>query len=536
MKIKAFLILVIILAAILRLWDLTNYPAGFNADEASIGYNAYSILKTGRDEYGQFLPLNFKSFGDYKPGLYFYFVIPFIWLLGLAEFAVRLPSAILGIATVYLIYFLSKQIFNNKNIALLSAFLLAITPWHIHFSRGGWESNAATFFITLGFLLFLKGLEKANFLFWSLLSFLISIYLYQSPRLLVPLFLISLIFLYNRHLLKKLKNLTIFIPILFILSLPLFGEFLTGQGAARFSGLSFLSDPGPGSRTNELRGQHLNPSSLYSIILHNKFTSYGPSFLGHYLDHFSSQFLFIRGEDVIRNKVPETGQFYLVQAMFLILGIMYLTRSKLEHKKLLLAWLIISPTASAMTFQTPNALRSLNMVIPFSLIMGVGLYYLITITKKKLRFLIAFIIFFILGFEVIHYLESYYMHYPKRYPLAWEYGFKQMVSKLSIKQPLYNNVVITDRYDQPYILLLFYQKFDPVKYQPQARLSIRDKFNFGTIRSFDKYQFRQIDPKEIKNAKDTLFIGSEKEIPKDANIIDRVDFPNGQPAFLFVGT
>ena len=122
------LIIIIILASALRLIALDKYPAGFNADEAAIGYNAYSLLQTGKDEYGTPWPLSFKSFGDFKPGLYFYFVMPAVAVLGLNEWAVRIPSALLGIGTVILVYFLAKEIFKEKKIALLSSTLLAISP------------------------------------------------------------------------------------------------------------------------------------------------------------------------------------------------------------------------------------------------------------------------------------------------------------------------------------------------------------------------------------------------------------------------
>ncbi len=143
-SIKVSLILIILLAGLLRIPAIGEYPAGLNADEAAIGYNSYSLLQTGKDEYGNSWPLSFVSFGDYKPGLYFYMVMPFIAALGINEFAVRLPSALFGIGTVLLVYFLAKELFNQKGAALASALLLAITPWHIHFSRGSWETNAAT--------------------------------------------------------------------------------------------------------------------------------------------------------------------------------------------------------------------------------------------------------------------------------------------------------------------------------------------------------------------------------------------------------
>src|SRR3989344_2468709 len=537
---KRLLFLIIILAALLRLWNLSDNPPGLTWDEASLGYNAYSLLQTGKDEYGNSWPLTLKSFGDYKPALYAYTIMPFVAILGLNEWAVRLPSAMFGIATVVLIYFLAKEIFLKREIGLTSAFLLAISPWHLHFSRGGWETNTATFFIVLGVYLFIKSIKDTRYLFWSFISFLISMYTYQSPRLIVPLLGLTLLAFYYKKIIKSYQYKDIkkthigAALVLIILSIPLILQFTSGAGSARFTGLSYLSDIGPINRTNELRGEHYVSDNPPAKIFHNRVTSLIPEFLGHYLDHFRPDFLFIRGDPLMRNKVPETGQFYLIEALFLIVGMFVLIRQKYRHTLVLVAWILISPLASSLTYQTPHALRALSMVIPLTLVMGYGLWVVVTFLRSKFKIVGILLISGIIIFEAVHYLESYYVHYPKRYPLAWEYGFSQMIRNLSKIEGNYKKIVITDRYDQPYILLLFFIKYDPKKYQPQANLSERDKFNFGTIRNFDNYEFRSIVKTDIKDAShEILFIGTAEEIPNDAKILDEVHFMNNEPAFIF---
>lgn len=525
------LMLILLVGAILRLYGLKDFPSGLNADEAAIGYNAYSLLKTGHDEYGQSFPLAFKSFGDFKPGLYFYFAMPFIAVFGLSELAVRLPSAILGIATIYITFLIGRALFKKTGAGLTSAFILAISPWHIHFSRGGWESNSANFFIALGVYFFVRSLEKFRFFLFSLICFCISMYLYQSPRLVVPVMLLLLVIFYKNLVKKNLKSTIKYTVIVFIIAIPLIMQFVSGGGSARFSGLSFLSDMGPINRTNELRGEHSNPNSVEPKLLHNKLTYLIPTFLDHYLDHFSSQFLFIRGEEVIRNKVPEVGQFYMINSLLLVIGVVMLAIKKLNNIKVLMIWLLVSPLASAMTFQTPSALRSVMMVIPFSLLMGYGLWWIFNIKMQRIKIVLISAIFVVLSFEFVHYLESYYIHYPKRTPIAWEYGFEEMTKKLLIHQSQFDKVIITDRYDQPYILVLFYSRYDPLKYQPQAKLTERDKFNFSTVSSFDKYEFRRIKEEDLKQG--ILLVGTKEEIPIKANVIDKVNFPNGESAFVF---
>ena len=95
--------LILLLAFLLRFWQINKIPS-LNPDEAALGYNAYSLIRTGKDEHGVSWPLHFKSFGDYKPGGYVYLAIPFVKVLGLSPLAVRLPNLIFSVLTVYVLY------------------------------------------------------------------------------------------------------------------------------------------------------------------------------------------------------------------------------------------------------------------------------------------------------------------------------------------------------------------------------------------------------------------------------------------------
>ena len=241
---KIILVLIIILAAFLRLYRLSDYPMGLNADEAALGYNAYSLLLTGRDEHGHSWPVNLESFGDFKPAGYAYLLIPFIKIFGLTEFAVRLPSALFGILAVYFIYLLVKEL-STESCALISAALLAVSPWHLHFSRGGWEVNVATTLMLIGVWLFLKKRFEL-----CALSFALSMYTYQSARLVVPLLGIGLFYLYRP------KRIFVALILGFLLLIPLTYNLVTTDAGSRLSGVGLLADIGPLNRAKELRGQH----------------------------------------------------------------------------------------------------------------------------------------------------------------------------------------------------------------------------------------------------------------------------------------
>src|SRR5689334_10972459 len=178
---KTILILIIALAAVLRLWKLGSIPPGLTPDEASLGYNAYSILKTGRDEYGKFMPIIFKSFGDYKPGLYVYTSVPFVAIFGLNEWSVRLPSAIAGLISVYLIYLIVSQLFPEyKYLGKISAITAGVNPWLIYLSRGAWEANLSLTLTLLGIYFFIRSFRRKEFLYLSSISFALTLLTYQG--------------------------------------------------------------------------------------------------------------------------------------------------------------------------------------------------------------------------------------------------------------------------------------------------------------------------------------------------------------------
>jgi 4-amino-4-deoxy-L-arabinose transferase-like glycosyltransferase len=519
---KYFLIIILIIASVLRLWGLANYPQGLNADEAALGYNAYSLLTTGRDEHGHSWPVNLESFGDFKPAGYAYILIPFIKIFGLTEFAVRLPSAIFGILGVLGIYLLCKEIFENSlevgnwklKIEEIAALLLAISPWHLHFSRGGWEVNVATTLLVYSSLFIVRWLRqpKLFYLLFAVCNLLFSMYVYQSTRIIAPLLGLAVFVLNFAKFKENYKQSLIALVLAVLLLLPLSLSLITSDASSRFSGVGWLADEGPKNRAIELRGQDNNK------FLHNKPMLYALRLAQNYFDHWDGNFLFVNGDAVERNKIPETGLFYLTDAILFFIGI-YFMRSKFVW-----SWFFIAPVAAALTFQTPHALRAHNLVIPMTIIIAAGLSKLI---NKKI-FLILFIVVY--SWQFVRYIHEYYVHYAYQYPTAWEYGFKELVAYVDTVKDKYSKIWVTDKYDQPYILFLFYSKYDPQAFQGDHKLTFRDKFNFSTVRDFGKYHFENTPWEKVKDIHNALVVAAPEDVfDKDVNVIKTINFPNGLP-------
>ena len=328
---KILLIAILFLAFVLRVPFLDKFPAGLNADEAAIGYNAYSLIKTGLDEHATRWPTVFRSFDDYKPAVYFYLVLPFVYILGLSVTAVRLPSALLGVISVYFIYLLANQLFPPTKKAKLSvghlaALLLAVSPWHLHFSRGGWEANAASAFFVIGLYCLVRSLENTKYLLLTTFSFVLALYTYHSLRIVIPLLFIAFVLIYFRDIRSilgkagQLKPVLISVIIGFLLLLPLALQFTSAEGRSRFTGVSVFADEGPLWEALELRREDGN--TLLARVLHNRYATYTYRFAKNYLSHFSPRFLFIVGDEIARSKVPGLGQAYLFTFPFFILGLL----------------------------------------------------------------------------------------------------------------------------------------------------------------------------------------------------------------------
>src|SRR3990167_6730277 len=196
MKTKLVLILILLLASFLRLYQIDQVPPALSWDEASIGYDAYSILKTGKDQCGEIFPLAFKSFGEYKYPFHIYASAVSIYFFGLNEFAVRFPSALFGVINIFLLYLLTWKLFKNQFIALTAAFLLTISPWHIQFSRVIWETNFALCFFLAGLNFFLasRQAKKAYFLIVTFILFGMATFTYNGAKVFIVLFIPLLLF------------------------------------------------------------------------------------------------------------------------------------------------------------------------------------------------------------------------------------------------------------------------------------------------------------------------------------------------------
>lgn len=461
-----FLFLILLTGAFLRFYKLGDIPKGLHRDEAFLGYNAYSILKTGRDMSGNFLPLHLKSF-IYSPAGYSYFSIPLIAVFGLSSFSVRFASAFFGTLTIIVLFFLVQQLFRNSKLSTLSSLLLALSPWHITLSRTATENIVVTFFIVLGILLYLR---KRTFL--AFLSFSLTLTLYQAPRVFLPLFIPILI---------KKTNLKSYIFYLMFILLPIFLIITNPNLSLRIRTVSLFADQNTQLTLDEYIREDGVAGTKITRAYHNKLIGYADQFLKNYFSHFSYDFLFTDKGLPDRYRVPNQGLLYIFELPLLLLGFFYLLRKPNKETSLLLGWLALAPIGAALTFDDlPNLQRTVFMLPVLSVFSAVGL---VQISKTKFKFLLIFIVYFF-----AFYLHQYFIHSPTHKPWFRHEGYEQLVSEVNTLLPNYQKAVITDRESAPAIFFLFFGKYDPQKYLDETvnrQIRDYDRENFGL------YEFSQ---------------------------------------------
>ncbi len=479
------LTLIVAIGFFLRFYRLEDIPNGLHLDEAINGVNAYSILHTGKDSNNNWFPLQTEVFGDYNPTGYAYLAIIPIKLFGLNEFATRFPGALLGSLTVLSFFLLALSIFKNKTIGLLSAFLVAINPWHVVLSRSSEETLVSLFFVTLGFALVFLSLEKQKikFLISGTLLLAVSYFMYFTPRVFVSLlFLSMLIFIFNLWQ-KNIKYRNLIFCSFLILGITAFClVFIVKGGGNRFNQVNVFGSLGTKLimqeqiREDGIAGTNVKITQFF----HNKLINYSLTYISNYVDYFSGSFLFIKGGLPVWFKIEGMGLIYLAELPFLIIGLVALVKDKNKVYKIPLLWLFIAPLAAAITIDDiPNIRRSLLMFPALELISAFGFWYVLQNRKRFVKILIISVCVITLTYNFIYFLHQYFVHAPVHMNWFRNEGFGEMIKTVKASYSKIDKVVVTKDAGGIYPLILFYMKYDPKLYQSEGAPKDKVYTGFG---------------------------------------------------------
>lgn len=392
-------LIIITLFSLLYLYKLSSIPNGLYVDEAAIGYNAYAILKTARDEYGKFLPIAFKLFGSYTPPLFVYFVVPFVKILGLSVFSIRFASVFVSLVTALIIYSLSQKLKINPTSTLV---LFLLSPWNLLFARTSYEIYFGFFLFCLSAYLFFQ--NKHPVLAYTALS--LSAYASHPQRILAPIFLILFILFYKKINIKGLILAALIqIPHFYLLTTPAFWV----------------------------------KSNLFKTSIYN--------FLAQAVTYLSPSSLFLNPDPNPQRSLPLLSALHPWMIFPYFVGIYHLFHH--PHKKFFFL-LILSAIIPASLANDPfSTQRNLQLLLPLILIISLGVS---RFPYQKIMLSAAILV------SLINIYRSYFILLPNLRAQAWNYGHQELAQK--IKE--YSHIPIVIDYPKPsYILIAFFQKISP---------------------------------------------------------------------------
>lgn len=549
-------ILLTVLGFVIRVWKTDTVPAGFHRDEAALGYNAYSILKTGRDMSGNPFPLHLSSF-LYSPALYSYLAIPSIAVFSLTPFAVRLPSIVFGTLTIPLLFFLCRKLVQKEkyrdSTALLAAGWLSVNPWHIVLSRTATEHVPAVCFFLVSLLLFFSYVQQKKNHLWFLAAayagFLIMMGLYQAPRAFLPIMVPLLLFLYWNDVDKKGRMGSVLLSILCVL-LPLFAILRSPELSTRMNMLSVFSSKETTLVIEEQIKEDGNMPLFVSRMFHNKLIGYTREIGRNYMQHFSYDFFFTDSVLPKRYSVIGTGILYGLDMLFLAIGLYVCLRKRTRMDIVLLGWILIAPIGSSVAFDDiPNMQRTLIMTPALAILWARGLVFVSTSRIMRyhsfLRRSIAVSLFGLFIFSVIRFSHQYFVHGNIHHPRYRQEGYQELVRAVQKLLPEFRHVFVSDSESAPTIFFLFFSSYDPLLFQNQTKGESAvtfDKTDFGPYTFSEEpcplrwetvldEKTNELVPHYTGNPYDLFVNLGDCAVPKEAVVMDRIKRLDGSTVF-----
>lgn len=493
------LLAILLLGILVRVAGIGEAPRGFNQDEASAGYDAFAILKYGIDRNGIHNPVHLIAWGSGQNAAYSWLCMPFIALLGLSVWSVRLPMALVGCASLVIFYFLLKNIHReNKSFVLLGTFLFAIFPWHIMKSRWGLESNLFPDLVLWGTFLLSQYLRKgkSGYLYTSMFLFGFSAYSYGSAYCFLPFFVlpVGICLLLRKKVTWKQALACVLVLGVTVLPILLF-VFINTFDYPQIE-LGFLTIP-----------------RLYV----NRHTEMASVFSGNFLESSLKNFrdalkILVTQEDGLPwNAMPPFGLTYRVTLPLTLWGLVLCLkniRKRNAQGPEFLMDLWFAASVVLMFVVKPNINRINIIMIPW-------MYYTIAGTvdlagriphgpkAAAVLFSAAFLLF----------AKTYFTDYQSMMEHKFSYGLGDAITQAA--QAEADRVYVTDKTDMPYIYTLFYSQTDPNVYRSTVRYRT-SHVDFEEVASFDRYVFglpETIDPEE--NAVYVLYQPELGKFPED---------------------
>ncbi len=540
---------IFLISVFFRFWLLQVVPPSPSLDEVSIGYNAYSLLHTGRDEYGNVFPLLLRAYDDWRPILYVYLTVPLVAFFGLNVFSVRLLSVVLSVATVCLCFLLVPLLFKKgitafgvkiqpSLLGLTSALLLSISPWHIYLSRLGHEVNLGLFLTVVSVYLFLRGIlyKKVYSFLLSSVAFGFSFYTYQSQKVIIPILLLTLVLLYFRELKKNAKQSICALGLFMLIAFPAVIVSFTPEGMTRFSGTSVLSVDHPLYKDSaEKIVQYKKENNLFGELYYNRRFVPVRLIASQYISHFNPHWLFSGGARE-NHKVPFMGLLYLFEAPFLLFGSLVFLCAKIERrvKFFLLIWFLSSPLPASITTEAPHAMRSFTFLPTLQILVSFGIIFPFSFLRNLLvRYVAIATLLIIVIFSLRGLITNYFFVFPRTQADSFQSALFDSMDYVKENKKNYDAVIISNEKNlyQSYMFYLFSSGYDPKRYLVSGGT---ESGGFVEEHEIENISFRTIDWNTEKKQGRMMYVGNKEDFPKVSGREYVYLYPDGKPGVYIV--
>ncbi len=500
------LLIILLIALGLRVWQLSELPVILNRDEAAIAYNALLLGQAGQDEWQKSWPLTLESFGDYKLPGYSWALVPLFKLLGFSDWVVRLPSALAGVGCVVMAYVMARHLRWQKIYAEALALGIAILPVFIFYSRMAFEAN-------VGLLLTLIIVDLVFFSQWQGMKrnlvlaavTLLAIFTYNTPLLLLPFFMLGLPLLKGWRTPKKWLS-----TIIILGAIGLVGIMVLLPLTQQKSSITLFSDPSLYPVYLEYRQQF---TGVTQRVLGNQYVFWAQLMLERVMASFSPEFLVIKGGSHPWHQVP--GKAHLYWSVYIlawagvvtaVVKVFYNWRRKrsISPEVIYLYLLGVALLPSIITVDAPHATRSLFFFFMMVVMAVYGLQKLTArivkkwpaLTPQKILLVIAAMVLI----ETAHYSYGYFSQYPGQQG-ALKPGFVMALDQLRTQAT--GPIVIKDLEGYHYILVAWYEQIPADVYYASSRRLPKDAIGFS-------YGAQVGDVYLVKTPEEALALGAQE--------------------------
>lgn len=399
-----------------RFLYLDRFPVGMSHDELEYILSAKTYFLTGADLSGSYFP---KSIFQTKTeGIISFFpaliLSPYLGLVPTNQFMVRLPYVFLSLVTSVCLYLLVKKIFKNKYFAGLTSIIYLINPWSFYLSRVTADTAFCLLFFILGILFCLDDNNKKRW--FSLVFFTLGFLSYHGAKVVfLPLIFVCL----SYNFLKKKINLkqgVFFLVISGLIMTSYFvigGKFFSQSVSQTRSDDIWILDQKTLANTVDINRKASLENPAVKLFL-NKATVIVKIFFQKYLMAFSPEVLFVSGDAMGTYRFGEFGLFYLIDFIFIFLGLINLFKKYPKETYFLLLLILISPLATALSgVETSIVNRSFLLLPVLVIFVSFGILSVYKkIPKKNVKLFFAGILFVAYLISFLGFLYFYFCRFP----------------------------------------------------------------------------------------------------------------------------